>query len=542
MVKYTKECESMKGYITSKQEWIYKDTQIDALPKAISLSIAKNGLRGLQCIVESTDKTVEVSVCGDVTAEVFQMIEIPVEYNTISDEGQGGEFVMMDYSLPKPSYCTRKAPFDVYDCLKLTNGIIPVIENRAVFYVTLAPNGLLANTNVTLKIKTNSEMHECAINLKVYDVEIPSEKFKVTNWFHLENIAKYHHVEYGSKEHLDMIRKYAQAMRRVRQTHFFISVDKRCIVDKENWMFNFDYLKPIIEIFFEEGFSTMEFGGIATRTPNLLGPDFNFTLDDSINLDSDAGYLVLNKYLKAIAKFLNENNWNEKVVIHISDEPDVHTDDDSILQQRRKVYYMIASQLRKHIPNCSIIEAVKGAMFRGGIDILVPLTVNYEKEKKTFDMLVENGEEVWCYVCCSPGGNYLNRFLDFDLIKNRLLFWGCSANKLSGFLHWGFNMYQNDVDPFKQSSCHNSTGLGTNFPCGDSHIVYPGENEPWISMRLESQRQGAEDCELLNLLREKDFSTYQRLVKNVFRSNNDYNSDADDFEQSYDELLMTLSK
>jgi len=103
-------------------------------------------------------------------------------------------------------------------------------------------------------------------------------------------------------------------------------------------------------------------------------------------------------------------------------------------------------------------------------------------------------------------------------------------------------MYQNDVDPFKQSSCHNSTGLGTNFPCGDSHIVYPGENEPWISMRLESQRQGAEDCELLNILREKDFSTYQKLVKNVFKTNSDYNSNVNDFEQSYDELLMALSK
>lgn len=531
----------MKGYISVKQEWIYRDTVVSDLPGVLSVSSAKNGMRGIQCIVESGDKMVEVSLCGDVSTEVFHMIEIPVEYNTISDEGQGGEFVQMDYSVPKPSYCTKKAPFGVYDCLKLTDGSIPVLDGRAVFYVTIVPNGLGVK-RIVLKIQSVSESYECAINLRVYDVEIPCEKFKVTNWFDVENIAKYHGLSYGSVEHMGMIRKYARAMRRVRQTHFFISVDHRCVVDAGAWVFNFDYLKPIIEIFFEEGFSTMEFGYIATRSPNLIGADFNFVLDDSVTIDTDVGYVVLIKYVKAIAKFLDENKWGERVVFHISDEPDVHTGDDVILQKRRKVYYMMASQLRKYVPNCRIIEAVKSTLFRGGIDILVPLTVNYEVEKERFDMLVANGEEVWCYVCCSPGGNYLNRFLDFDLIKNRLLFWGCSANRLSGFLHWGFNMYQNDVDPFVQSSCYNSSGLGTNFPCGDSHIVYPSEHAPWISMRLESQRQGAEDCELLNILREKDFSVYQNLMKNVFRSNSEYNSNIDDFEKSYDDLLGALSR
>ena len=35
----------------------------------------------------------QIKVDGDVDVELFQIIAIPVEYNTISDEAQGGQFV-----------------------------------------------------------------------------------------------------------------------------------------------------------------------------------------------------------------------------------------------------------------------------------------------------------------------------------------------------------------------------------------------------------------------------------------------------------------
>lgn len=33
------------------------------------------------------------------------------------------------------------------------------------------------------------------------------------------------------------------------------------------------------------------------------------------------------------------------------------------------------------------------------------------------------------------------------------------------------------MNPYETSSCPNHTGIGTNFPCGDSFIVYPGDGE-----------------------------------------------------------------
>ena len=191
------------------------------------------------------------------------------------------------------------------------------------------------------------------------------------------------------------------------------------------------------------------------------------------------------------------------ILFHIHDEPDIHVKDREALEARRRQYYLAAGILRKYLPGVQIIEAVDTAEFYGGVDIWVPGTAGYEKRKDEFDQLIRLGETVWTYVCCGPEGEWLNRFLDFHLIRGRLLFWGCARNRISGFLHWGFNQFPGGMDPFKGTSCPNDTGIGTAFPCGDSFLVYPGKEGPEISMRLEAQRRGAEDAALWGLLLKK---------------------------------------
>lgn len=530
-----------KGLMTTRDEWLYPDTPLGQLENHIEIATPLNGKRGVQILVESDEEMLEVAVEGEVDYEIFEMLPIPVEYNTVSDEHQGGTFVQLDYNLPKPQHATRKAPFDVYDCLKPVAKNIRVKDKRGACYITLQPLvNQKAELPVVITIKSGSNYQRINVAMKVFDVSIPEGTCQITNWFNLECMATYHHVAYGSNEHLAIIRKYAQAMKRVRQTHFYIHIDEKCIVDKQNWTFDFSYLKPIIDIFFEEGLKTIELAYVATRSPHYVGKTFNFALDSTLSLETMKGYSVMNKYLKALSQFLKENHWEDCVVFHISDEPDVHTTDEEILEARQRTYFMIGNQVRKYMPGIKIIEAVGTPNFRGGIDIWVPLSVTYEKHREQFDELIAQGEEVWSYVCCSPAGAYLNRFLDFALIKSRLIFWGCEAYGLTGFLHWGFNMFLHGMEPFKATSCHNETGLGTNFPCGDAFIVYPGEDGPWLSMRLEAQRKGAEDYELLRCLKQKNPSQYNRILSSVFKDNQNYLEDTLCFENYYEALLRVL--
>ena len=153
---------------------------------------------------------------------------------------------------------------------------------------------------------------------------------------------------------------------------------------------------------------------------------------------------------------------------------------------------------------------------------------------------IATGDEVWTYVCCAPEGKWLNRFLDSPLLNGRLLFWGCAACNFGGYLHWGYNQFGGVPDPFRATSARNWTGIGTNFPCGDAFIVYPGEKEPWPSMRLEAERIGAQEACLLRALKEKDPAAHDALIAEVFTAFDEYDNDPAKMERMHEELLKAL--
>ena len=68
------------------------------------------------------------------------------------------------------------------------------------------------------------------------------------------------------------------------------------------------------------------------------------------------------------------------------------------------------------------------------------------------------------------------------------------------------------MNPYERNeSSPNHTGIGTNFPCGDSFLLYPGADGPNLGMRYGSIARGAEDAALWQLLREKDSRLHDEL-------------------------------
>ena len=113
---------------------------------------------------------------------------------------------------------------------------------------------------------------------------------------------------------------------------------------------------------------------------------------------------------------------------------------------------------------------------------------------------------------------------------------------VDGYLHWGWNQFVGVPNPFERTACRNTTGIGTDFPCGDAFIVYPGEDGPWISLRFEAERRGAEEACLLKALREKDPQAHDALIARVFTGFSEYNDDPALLEQVHEELLRLLSE
>lgn len=539
---------SFYGLISAMEEFFYPDTEPVPLPRQISTVMPVNGRPGIQLLLQTKEPVLSARLeSGDFEGEFFCMKPIPVEFNTGDGREQGGAMVLEQRPLKKPEYATRLAPFRVYDCLRpAPDGKIQAADGKAALYVCLVPRPGTGPGLYTAGLVLGE--YTCLITVRVYDAVIPENAFPVTNWFSLEAVCRCHGLEKDTPAYYGMVRRYARAMRRIHQNMFYIELDESCVTGRSPYTFNFEYLRPLIEIFFEEGMQYMELGTLLSRGflpeggPDMYTDSFKCSMAPRIPVDSPQGYEITVRFVQALAEFLKRNGWQDKVFFHVHDEPDIHFKDEHTLDGRKRQYYLAAGILRKYLPGVRIIEAVAGPEFRGGVDIWVPGTPGYEEHKEEFDRLIGLGEEVWAYVCCGPEGNWLNRFLDFAVLKGRLLFWGCAKNRLGGFLHWGFNQFQMGMDPFNGTSCPNHTGIGTNFPCGDSFLVYPGTDGPWPGMRMEAARRGAEDAALLKELLKQNPAAHDRLVEKVFCSNTEYNSSPEVFAKVYEELLDLLEK
>lgn len=538
------------GTLTDREEFLYPDSPHGVLPEALEIHMPLNGKPGIQLIIKTDGCFVTACADGSFDMEYYEMRAVPVEYNTGDGVSQGGAMVLENPPEMKPDYVTRLAPFEVYDCLiRRPDGCIGVKDGTAALYICLAARGTEAGTyGSVLSVQTQEGTYRCRLTVHIHNVTIPENTFHVTNWFSDESICRFHNVKKGTPEYIGMLEKYALAMRRMHQNVFFIQLDERCIISKDPYIFDFEYLTPEIDCFFKSGMQLMELGVLLDRgflengMPDMYTDSFKCAMAKDVPVDTKEGYAITVTFVKSLAAYLKAHGWEDKVLFHIHDEPDIHYRDEETLEARRRQYYLAASILRKYIPGVRTIEAVDSAGFRGGIDIWVPGTAGYEAKKAEFDRLTDLGETVWTYVCCGPEGQWLNRFLDFALIKGRLLFWGCAKNRISGFLHWGLNQFQNGMNPYKGTSCPNHTGIGTNFPCGDSFIVYPGEDGPEIGMRMEAARRGAEDAALWQLLRKKDEPLCEALLSEAFTNNYTYNDDPKVLKRIYEKLLVSLEK
>ena len=132
------------------------------------------------------------------------------------------------------------------------------------------------------------------------------------------------------------------------------------------------------------------------------------------------------------------------------------------------------------------------------------------------------------YACGAPAGYTMNRTIDLPLIVSRLCFWICHRYNFEGFLHWGYN-----IPP---------TGSFSSHAPGNTHIEYFENGEYWHSMRAHAQRSGAEDWELLSIIKEKNPTVAEKLVERACRTMDDYERDWKIFDSLKKEVLEEADK
>lgn len=336
------------------------------------------------------------------------------------------------------------------------------------------------------------------VDLTVWDFAIPERpSLHVVQWFTFPGIPFDKTVERYSERWWGLLEKFARIVAEHRQDCFQapfhlirmrLGKDGRYVGDFsrfDRWVETFLRAGPFERI--ELGFvARLEGGGLTDPASRLRPGRLPVEMESGEPRPSDED--LLRGYLGALHAHLEERGWLERSMVHIHDEPFIHHEES---------YREVARLVAEAAPGLRRIDAIEAEDFFGSLEVWVPKLSHLANWYDTaFRRAQESGAELWFYTCCHPTGRYPNRFLDYPLLKTRVLHWIGYLHDLDGYLHWGLNHFWGD-DPFSEA------GVSQGLPPGDRAVCYPASDGYLGSLRWSAMRDGLEDFEYLRVLEER---------------------------------------
>jgi hypothetical protein len=397
------------------------------------------------------------------------------------------------------------APCFVPDPLLLDETITVDADCTQPVWLTIfvPPDALAGQWRGAALIAAGQERIELPITLTVHPISLPSDRhLHVTNWINREGFARHYHTEMYSPRFWQVVESYARNVAAHHQNVIPCWEWPR-IFQESDGKLSFDYsdYDRWIETFMRAGCGALiEGGGFARRglgkwdVPWFEWREPNIRRRDGARVRLDP-QTVIQQLVHSLVRHMKERGWHDRFIMHVVDEPAPHTEADYKTKSR------LVHEWALDVP---YIEAMSLLDARGYLDIWVPNLDHFDRHRDHYlGLRDQSGFQLWFYTCMYPTGRYPNRFLDFSLLKTRILHWINWRYHLTGYLHWGLNYWTDD--PFHQDRIRDG------LPPGDCWIVYPGPDGPIESLRWEQMREGLQDFELLWLLDQRSKETGRAL-------------------------------
>lgn len=379
------------------------------------------------------------------------------------------------------------------------------------------------------------------IKYNVYPVVLEEPTLWTTNWMSLDK-AEYifggEKVQPGSDKYFEFIRLLAKKMQENHINVAMLGLNLiKCTLEGEKYTFDYSLFDKVASIFREAGVMKMFEGGhiggrmggwdsdFGIRVPLFKDGKMTFS---TLPLSSKEARNYLDQFIPSFAGHLKEIGLDRYYAQHIADEP---TDANC------KSYVAIAKYVKKLAPGIKLIEACHSNNLDDVLDIWVPQLNYFDTNYKFYKERMAEGDQVWFYTCMYPHGDYANRFLEQPLLKTRLLHWINYRFGATGYLHWGYNFWDNNV----WSDISHNVDTGAVLPAGDAFIVYPGNECIQGSIRFEAFRDGIADHTLLKMLEEKDKEAADELCRSTIFTCTSYDMTSHHFYDTRTKLLKLLS-
>jgi hypothetical protein len=410
--------------------------------------------------------------------------------------------------------------------------------------------------------EAGSELLRAPFMLKVAAATVPAQQtLKVTNWFYLSDfhLKPFFGTRVFTEEWWKLLGKIGRVMAEHRQnvmvtplTGFYFSelplIQAR--LGPGGLEYDFSNFDRWVETFQEAGVIGYIEGSHLLRRGEDLGdsrgslrvdvyvPENGKAVFKSLTPNDPRAESALAEMLSALCQHLKQKGWLNVYYQHILDE---------VSEAEMPLYAKYAGIARRSMPGVLTMDAMDGGRdltpFEGTCDIWVPSLGTFNRVLPRLKQHSQQGGEVWFYTAGFPSREYPNRFIDYSLVKVRLLHWMNYRYGLTGYLHWGGNYWT--PDPISETGSWNEGGFTyTALQPGDAFITYPDRERKTIlsSIRLEAMCEGIEDYELLRELEKRDPAVAEGIASKMVRSFTDYVRDPAEFRRLHRELLQTLSR
>ncbi len=383
----------------------------------------------------------------------------------------------------------------------------------------------------------------------VVSARVPEERsLKLTNWFTLDNKTsqQFYGVAQFSPEWWTLVSNVAHVLAAYRQNVIMTPLLTLIQPKVENGSLAYDFTNfdRWVETFKQAGaIGYIEGSHLIDRANGYDSPLAVPTIQmvdgkaQAISLPPDDPRVeaFLSNFLAALAAHLKNRGWDKIYFQHVLDE--AHGEEPPY-------YGKIADLVHRQMPGIPTLDAVDASQMpealQNNCDVWVPQLGRFDDQMPLINQRLASGHPVWYYTCLFPQKRYINRLMDFPLVKVRLLPWLDFRYGFAGFLHWGGNYWTPDPMKDAQPVIENNTEV---LPPGDAFIFYPDREGRTFrsSIRLETFRCGMEDYEMLRALKAIDPAAADQLAKSAITSFTDYVRDAEAFRKLEQRLLEELS-
>lgn len=413
--------------------------------------------------------------------------------------------------------------------------LLPEHETHA-FWVTVKPGPNAAPgrhaITVTVAPETGKRVtHRLPVALHGVLIQ-PRQNFDVTHWFYADAIIDWYKTDLFDKRFWELTGRYIRNMAAHGQNMLYVPVFtppldgvkrpsqllKVSRTGKDRYAFDWSDVRRYIRLAAANGITAFEWchpftqWGVkhAIRIYEDQGRDEKLLWPVDTGATSPTYRSFLSQYLPALHRFLKAEGLLEQSFFHVSDEP--HGD------EALANYKAARALLAELAPWMKVMDALSD--IRYGREQLTDLPIPSISTALDF---VKEKIPCWCYYCCGPRGQFLNRLMDTPLDKIAMHGVLLYRWPFKGFLHWGYNYWCESstrtlIDPF---TCQD----GKRWPgwaYGDPFVVYPGPEGPLDSIRWEIFGESLQDYALLQTLsvnrsdqRLAAMKSFERFPKNA---------------------------